>query len=55
MINHVTAATQLQIAENWIREAVTFLLATKGDRSLRANLERVADDCAAVAKREDAR
>lgn len=50
-----SAATQLQIAENWLREAVTFLQATKGDRSLRANLERVADDCAAVARREDSK
>jgi hypothetical protein len=55
MINHVTPATQLQIAEQWLREAVTYLLTTKGNQSLRLNLARVADDCAAVAAREDAR
>jgi hypothetical protein len=50
-----TPATQLNIAEQWLREAVAHLLATKGDRSLRDNLARVADDCAAVAAREDAK
>lgn len=48
-------ATQLQIAEQWLREAATHLLATKSDNGLRLNLARVADDCAAVAKREDAK
>lgn len=47
-----TAADQLNIAEQWLREAVAHLLATKSDNSLRNNLARVADDCARVAARE---
>ncbi len=41
---NITPATQLQIAEQWLREAVAHLTATKQDRSLRDNLARVASD-----------
>lgn len=43
----VSAATQLEVAAHWLKEAAV----GAKDRSLRENLKRVAEECLAVAKK----
>lgn len=53
MTSPTTPARQLEIAAHWLKEAAITLTATKGDRSLRDSLVRVADHCLTVARREE--